>query len=45
MTSDYNFQQDFNLELSENNFKTISEINKYTSIAQQYYNNNNIYKI
>ena len=44
MTSDYNFQQDFNLELSGNNFKTISQINKYTSKAQQYYNNNNVNK-
>ena len=44
MTSDYNFQQDFNLELKRNNFKTIGDINKYTSIAQQYYNNNNINK-
>ena len=43
--SDFNIKKDFNLQSSNNGFENeIDEINKYTNIAQQYFNNDKFNK-
>ena len=45
MTIDLNYRQDFDLELSTNNFQSKNEeINKYRAIAHEYWNDKNIIK-